>query len=153
MFRPDRQMLMRASMVAQLLCVAVPAQAEIYKCTDAQGKTQYSDAPCGDGATLFVPEAAPAPAGDAQRRMDKTQRLLRAYEAENAERQRAEAEARTAREQASRKCEQSRNRLRFVTEARALYRLDEDGNRVVFSFEEREQSEQQARAEMERWCR
>jgi hypothetical protein len=153
MFRPDRQMLMRASMVAQLLCVAVPAQAEIYKCTDAQGKTQYSDAPCGDDATLFVPEAAPAPAGDAQQRMDKTQRLLRAYEAENAERQRAEAEARTAREQASRKCEQARNRLRFVTEARALYRLDEDGNRVVFSFEEREQSEQQARAEMERWCR
>lgn len=144
---------MRASMVAQLLCVAVPAQAEIYKCTDAQGKTQYSDAPCGDDATLFVPEAAPAPAGDAQQRMDKTQRLLRAYEAENAERQRAEAEARTAREQASRKCEQARNRLRFVTEARALYRLDEDGNRVVFSFEEREQSEQQARAEMERWCR
>lgn len=140
-------------MVALLLCVALAAQAEIYKCTDAQGKTQYSDADCGDDATLFVPEAAPAPAGDAQQRMDKTQRLLRAYEAENAERQRAEAEARTAREQASRKCEQARNRLRFVTEARALYRLDEDGNRVVFSFEEREQTEQQARAEMERWCR
>ena len=103
-------------------------------------------------AISFVPEAAPAPAEDAEQRMDKTQRLLRAYEAENTERKRAQAEARTAREQAVKNCEQARNRLRFVTEARSLYRLDEDGNRVVFSFEEREQREQQARAEVARWC-
>jgi hypothetical protein len=139
--------------LAVLLSTALPVHAEIYKCTDAQGKTQYSDAPCGDGATLFVPEAAPAPAGDAQQRMEKTQRLLRAYEAENMEQERAEAEARDQREQAAKNCEQARNRLRFVSEARSLYRLDEDGNRVVFSFEEREQSEQQARSEVERWCR
>ena len=144
---------MRTIVMALLLCNAATVHADIYKCTDAQGKTQYSDEPCGDGATLFVPEAAPAPAEDAEQRMDKTQRLLRAYEAENTERKRAQAEARTAREQASKNCEQARNRLRFVTEARSLYRLDEDGNRVVFTFEEREQSEQQARAEMERWCR
>ena len=143
---------MRTVTFALLLCAALPAQAEIYKCTDAQGKTQYSDQPCGDGATLFVPEAAPAPAEDSEQRMDKTQRLLRAYEAENTERKRAQAEARTAHEEASKNCEQARNRLRFLTQARSLYRLDEDGNRVVYSFDEREQSEQQARAEVARWC-
>ena len=84
--------------------------------------------------------------------MDRTQRLLRAFDAENAERRQAEAEARTAREEAVKHCEQARNRLRFLTEARSLYRLDEDGNRVVFSFEEREQSEQQARTEVAKWC-
>ncbi len=143
---------MRTIMMALLLCNAATVHADIYKCIDAQGKTQYSDEPCGDGATLFVPEAAPAPAVDAEQRMDKTQRLLRAYEAENTERKRAQAEARTAREEASKNCEQARNRLRFLTQARSLYRLDEDGNRVVCSFEEREQSEQQARAEVARWC-
>ena len=144
---------MRTVLFALLLCAAVPVQAEIYKCTDAQGNIQYSDEPCGDGATLFVPEAAPAPAVDAEQRMDKTHRLLRAYEAENVERKRAQAEARAARQEASKNCEQARNRLRFVTEARSLYRLDEDGNRVVYSFEEREQSEQQARAGVDKWCR
>lgn len=144
---------MRTIVTALLLCTAVAVYAEIYKCTDAQGKTQYSDEPCGDDATLFVPEAAPAPAGDAQQRMDRTQRLLRALDAENAERNRVEAEVRRAREEAVNNCEQARNRLRFLTEARSLYRLDEGGNRVVFSFEEREQSEQQARIEVAKWCR
>ena len=44
------------------------------------------------------------------------------------------------------------NATSTVTGQRPLFALDEDGNRVVYSFEEREQSEQQARAEVARWC-
>ena len=135
-----------------VLLVCTPLQAAIYKCTDAQGDTQYSDEPCGDDTTVFVPRAAPAPAGDAAERMDKTQRLLRAYDVENAERQRQETAARTAQAEAEKNCVTARDRLRNITQARALYRLDEDGNRVVLSFDERAASEQQARAAMERWC-
>ena len=134
------------------LLVSTPLQAAIYKCTDAQGDTQYSDEPCGDDTTVFVPRAAPAPAGDATERMDKTQRLLRAYDVENAERQRQETAARTARAEAETNCVTARDRLRNITQARALYRLDEDGNRVVLSFDERAASEEQARAAVERWC-
>ena len=135
-----------------VLLVCTPLQAAIYKCTDAQGDTQYSDEPCGDDTTVFVPRAAPAPAGDAAERMDKTQRLLRAYDVENAERQRQETAARTARAEAEKNCVTARDRLRNITQARALYRLDEDGNRVVLSFDERAASEEQARAAVERWC-
>jgi hypothetical protein len=39
-----------------------------------------------------------------------------------------------------------------MTQARAHYRLDEDGNRVVLSFAERAAAEEQARAAVERWC-
>ena len=135
-----------------VLLVCTPLQAAIYKCTDAQGDTQYSDEPCGDDTTVFVPRAAPAPAGDAAERMDKTQRLLRAYDVENAERQRQETAARTAQAEAEKNCVTARDRLRNITQARALFRLDEDGNRVVLSFDERAASEQQVRAAMERWC-
>ena len=135
-----------------VLLVCTPLQAAIYKCTDAQGDTQYSDEPCGDDTTVFVPRAAPAPAGDAAERMDKTQRLLRAYDVENAERQRQETAARTAQAEAEKNCVTARDRLRNITQARALYRLDEDGNRVVLSFDERSASEEQARAAVERWC-
>ena len=139
-----------ALLVALLVCT--PLQAAIYKCTDTQGDTQYSDEPCGDDTTVFVPRAAPAPAEDAAERMDKTHRLLRAYDVENAERQRQETAARTTRAEAEKNCVTARDRLRNITQARALYRLDEDGNRVVLSFDERSASEEQARAEVERWC-
>ena len=135
-----------------VLLGCTPLQAEIYKCTDAQGDTQYSDEPCGGNASVFVPRAAPAPAGDAAERADKTQRLLRAYDVENAERQRNSAAAHAAREEAEQKCTRARDRLRGVTQARALYRLDEDGNRVALSFEERAASEEKARTAVARWC-
>ena len=129
-----------------------PLHAEIYKCTDARGDTQYSDEPCGGHATVFVPKAAPAPAGDAAQRLDKTQRLLRAYELENAERQRKETEARTARAESEKNCSRARDHLRNITRARALYRFDEEGNRVALSFDERAASEEEARAAVASWC-
>ena len=82
----------RCLLLPVVLLISTPLQAAIYKCTDAQGDTQYSDTPCGDHASVFVPRVAPAPAGDEAQRLDKTQRLLRAYDIENAERQR-EADA------------------------------------------------------------
>ena len=135
-----------------VLLGSTPLQAEIYKCTDPQGDTQYSDEPCGGNATVFIPRVAPAPAGDAAERMDKTQRLLRAYDVENAERQRQVTAAQAAREEAEKNCTHARDRLRGVTQARAVYRLDKDGNRVALSFEERAASEEKTRAQVERWC-
>ena len=135
-----------------VLLGCAPLQAEIYKCTDAQGDTQYSDEPCGGNASVFVPRAAPAPAVDAAERADKTQRLLRAYDVENAEQQRKETAALAAREEAEQECTRARDRLSGVTQARAVYRLDENGNRVVMSFEERAASEEKARVAVARWC-
>ena len=144
--------MMRHRVLLVVLLACTPLQAAIYKCSDAPGDTQYSDEPCGHNTTVFVPRAAPAPAGDAAERMDKTQRLLRAYDVENAERQRQEIAAQTAREEAENNCAAARDRLRNATRARALYRLDEDGNRVVLSFEERAAAEQQTHAAVAHWC-
>ncbi len=140
-------------LLLSLLLAHAPVHAEIYKCTDAQGHTRYSDTPCGPAATVIVPEAAPPPPADAGVRRDRTERLLRAWDEENAQREQAEAEAQAARDEAASKCQQARNRVRYLTEAQALYRLDEAGNREVYSFAERAQAEEQARAEVARWCR
>ena len=135
-----------------VLLGCTPLQAAIYKCADAQGETEYSDESCGGNASVFVPKTAPAPAGDAAARADKTQRLLRAYDIENADQQRKAVEALAAREEAEQKCTRARDRLRGVTQARAVYRLDDEGNRVVLSFEERAASEEKARSQVEHWC-
>jgi hypothetical protein len=134
------------------LFASTSLQAAIYKCIDADGVTQYRDAPCGQNITRYAPGVVPESAEDAAQRMDKTQRLLRAYDVENAERQRQETAAQTARVEAEKNCVTARDRLQNITRARALYRLDKDGDRVVLSFDERAASEQQARAAVEHWC-
>jgi uncharacterized protein DUF4124 len=61
---------MKSVAVALLLAVALPAQAQLYKCVDARGKIQYSDKPipgCRSEKTIETPapRAAPAPAATA----------------------------------------------------------------------------------------
>src|SRR5205085_11379344 len=56
------------ALVASLLLAAPPAQAQMYKCVDARGKTQYSDKPipgCRSTTTVEPPpkRAAPGAAG------------------------------------------------------------------------------------------
>jgi len=59
---------MRTFTAIVLLALALPAQAQMYKCVDARGKTQYSDKPipgCRTEKTIAAPPppaAAPAPA-------------------------------------------------------------------------------------------
>jgi len=135
-----------------LLIVSGGVFAEIYKCTDAQGSTRYSDKPCAGNATIITPEPAPAVSEDAAGRMDKTQRLLRAYEAEDQEERRQEAEQKAEQEKRERNCARARNYERGVTQANRVFRTDESGQRVVLTDEERAAEEAHARAEVARWC-
>jgi len=81
--------------IAFVICtMASIAHGQVYKCTDATGKTTYSDFPCGSGSTpLKLPDDTKGsntnPNACAQL-LDETQRL--AAEAErNAQRGRAES--------------------------------------------------------------
>src|SRR5947207_13449047 len=65
---------MKWSAMVALLVFALPVQAQMYKCVDARGKTQYSDKPipgCKTERTIEAPPAprpAPAPAAKAKTR-------------------------------------------------------------------------------------
>ena len=68
---------MRSFGLVVLLAFALPAQAQLYKCVDARGKTQYSDKPipgCRAEKTTEVPAppraagSVPAPAAKAKTR-------------------------------------------------------------------------------------
>ena len=141
-----------ALLLALLLLACAPLHADIYKCTGDRGDTQYSDVPCGSNSSVFVPRAAPQTSGDEAQRLEKTRRLLRAYELEHVQEQREAASALAASRTAEEKCNAARARLRGVTQARAVYRLDEEGNRVVLSFDERAAAEEQARMAVANWC-
>jgi hypothetical protein len=140
------------ALLALLALAGTDAAAEIYKCTDASGKTRYTDRPCGAGATVITPRKAAPVDTDSSRRMQQTRKLLRAYEEERREerRQRAEVQAREA--ERERNCREAKNRYRQISEANRVFRLDEDGNRVIMTDEERAASTARARQAVEQWC-
>ena len=135
-----------------LLLVCTGVSAEICKCTDVQGRTQYGDKPCAGSPVIITPRTAPAVSEDTAGRMDKTQRLLRAYEAEHEEVRRAEAEQQAEQEQRKHNCARAQSYQRGVTRASRVYRTDEAGQRIDLTTEERAATEAEARAEVARWC-
>jgi hypothetical protein len=139
-------------LAALALLVSGSAVAEIYKCIDARGATRYSDKPCAGSAVIITPETAPVISEEAAGRMDRTRRLLRAYEAEHEEERRAEAEQQAKLEQRKGNCARAQAYERGVTQASRVYRTDESGQRFDLTTEERAATEARARAEVARWC-
>jgi hypothetical protein len=150
-----------------LLLVASNASlAEIYKCTDAQGKTRYADKPCSDSAVVITPEKAPIVTEDSLRRMDKTQRvtedslrrmdktqrLLRAYDAEHEEERAQKAASKAEKLQRQQKCDEAKHYQRGVTQASRVYAYDKAGQRYDLSTEQRAAEEAMAQEKVEQWC-
>ena len=135
------------------LLMSGPASAQLYKCTDAAGKVQYTDTPCGESAaSIRKPVAPSSPAATQDERMQKTRRLLDAMEAERNEEKRLSEQVRAEKEKRKRNCGIARDRYRQLTTASRLYDLDEEGNRIILNDVERAQAEARARADVEEWC-
>ena len=129
-----------------------PAFAEIYKCTDANGKTRYTDKPCAGESSVFTPKKPPVADEDSDERMHKTRKLLNAMQAERNEKKAAAAEQQAEKERRQRNCNNARDRYRGITQASRLYDLDKEGNRFVMNDAQRAQLTEQARAAVEQWC-
>jgi hypothetical protein len=139
--------------VAVLLgLLAAPAAAEIYKCTDANGRPSYRDTPCGETSTALKKHAAPPGAASPDERRLKTRRLLDAMEAERNRKKRAAAEEQAEKKRRQRNCNNARDRYQRIITASRLYDLDEQGNRIILNDEQRARSTERSRAEVERWC-
>jgi hypothetical protein len=135
-----------------LLLAWLPAVAEIYKCTGADGAVQYGDKPCAGHATIITPAAAPEADAHVAERRRRTDKLLRAYDEEHAEEQRARAEAAAVLQKRRQECARARSFQSRVTRAGSLYRVAEDGSRVDLNDAERAAVLAKARADVARWC-
>ena len=141
-----------AILMVVLLACSTGAWSEIYKCTDAQGGVQFKDSPCGQTSTAIKPSAKSPAVENYDQRMQRTKKLLNAMEAERSEKRVQAEQERDEREKRSRNCHQAQDRLRQITQASSLYRLDEEGNRVVLSDDARARTTAEAQAEVARWC-
>ncbi len=128
----------------------------IYKWVDENGKVHYSDRRSGkDAKNIKLPAAGKASSGATltpEQRWEKQQRLLQAYERKRSEKKQAKLQAAKAKAKAKRNCALARDRLRTVTDAGYLYRVEEDGERRPLSAAARANAEEQTRALVKKWC-
>jgi hypothetical protein len=147
MLRPQRVI----ALGLLLLCSAL-ARGEIYKCTDASGAVQFSDHPCTGVSTYSGRKSAPPDAQGPDEQLQKTRRLLDAMQQEREQAQREKAQQKAAAEKRRHECLDARDDLRNITQASHLYRLDEQGNRVILTDEERKRATESARARVAQSC-
>lgn len=124
-----------------LWAVLVPSPAQVYKWVDEKGVTHYGEhAPQGRKAeALERRPASPGPApGKAAQPAWKEQDLE--FRKRRIEAEQADAKNRQREESLRHACNRARDELAQMRAARQLYRLDDKGERVYQSEEERKAS-------------
>lgn len=101
---------------------------QVFKWTDEKGGVHYGARPPAGVAGQSVRIARPAPLSPAQDpdRREHTERLLRAYEEDRLERQKARKEAASRLKDAQKACNAVRSELKFFRKAEG-YRVSEQG--------------------------
>ena len=125
------------SLFAGLLLAASLCHAELYRWVDEHGQTHFGDQPQHRQPHEIAVRPAPAAPQDPGRRMDKTRRLLNAFQIERQQAREEKAKRQEEMEKRRRKCIQARDNLRQYSESGNIYRLDESGKRVYLSEQQR----------------
>jgi hypothetical protein len=131
--------------------MALPAHAQIYKWTDANGKIQYSDSPpASSRANASVVKTAPAPeTAGKEPSWEEKDREYRSRKAQQNSASRAEESP--AERSSAQQCSEARARIAQFN-GRMIYRLDKNGERVFVEDSERATIEKNARDTIARHC-
>lgn len=150
------QQIARVLLVLSALCLAMSAQAEIYKWVDADGQVHYSErAPEGQAEELNIksaPASSTEPARTPQQRMEQQEKLLRSFAAEREIKEKQKAKQEKAEQERKKRCLQAQDTLFDYKNAGYLYERDATGKRRILSEEEKRQEEEKARKQVKRWC-
>jgi len=142
----------RRLLLAALLA-APAAQAQMYKCLDARGVTQYTDKPCaaGRGGEVDI-RGQPPISGKVTPYREDLRRDERDFQRRESQRER-ERQADEKQAQARQKrCEQQRAQLLRLEEQRRIASVNAKGERVFLDDSSRQQRVEQLRAEIARSC-
>lgn len=132
----------------------LPAQAQVYKCVDASGKTLYLQSPCPAGAKSSTvrtpPPAASAAAPSKPGASPEMEFRKRQQEKAEAEKKTGEqtAEAKTKQEN----CQRAKQNAAQIQAGGRLSRFTEKGEREYLNDAEIEQEKARARSLLEQWC-
>lgn len=129
-----------------LLCTAasLPASADIYRWTDAEGRVHFGDRAPVTGAavqSIEAPAGSATPDPELQRYRERSRKLLEVWDAERRERSAAAAAAALETGERDRACAQLRAELERSRQAAYLVRESAAGAREILDSGERERYE------------
>ena len=147
-------MIPRAIFAAAFLLWAAGAQAQMYKCVDARGATQYSDKPCADGKGKAVDiRGQPPISGTLTPRGADTGTAEADFRRRQIERGREEEALAARAEQQKRRCAELRSQLDLMMRVNTISRVNEKGERVYMDDATRNARVEQLNSEIARDCR
>ena len=116
-------------------------QSEIYKWVDENGMVHFDDRP-GSGnkekIEIKTTGTSSSPNTELQDRVEQEKKLLEIFEEERHEKKLKQAEQREEKKKLEKKCAEAKDYKRTLDESSRLYFLDENGDRVHVSAEEKD---------------
>ena len=140
---------------ARLFFAALPPglPAEIYRWVDENGQVHFEDRSKDQSESGVRRYTTPSSASDTPaQRMEKTRKLLNAYEAERQQAREQQEKQKELAEKRKRSCMTARDNLRQYQSYGGIYRLDKEGNRVYISDQERITLLEQSREKVAEYC-
>lgn len=149
---------MNKSVLLFILLTPLSLHAGVYKWVDDNGKVHYGDQPQSShpGVELNIDVTSPVSRGsgeDQLSREEKRERLLQSMEEDRLDKQEQREKQKALRAQNRQKCNRYRDRMRHYQRANALYKLDQDGNRVYITDTDRAKATKKLQAQIDRYCK
>ena len=142
------------ALVAIMLLLAAPAQAQMYKCVDAKGVTQYTDKPCAAGKGREVDiRAQPPISGKLESYGSDVNSAERDFRGRQQQRERDAQQEAAADAARANRCGQLRSEHQRWISVNRIFVTDDKGERRYLSDAERQARTAQYEAEIARNCR
>lgn len=153
---PSLKLLLVASLCLSAALLQSPARGEMYKWTNAAGEVQYTQTPPPGGIKTEVIQGAPPPADDPDKITEKLQNEVEAMDETRASQEKASKEKSLRQEidaAYEKNCISSRNNLATLQEGGRKRYLTPDGQVIRLSEEERQQRINEAKDQIDEFCK
>jgi len=127
------------------------SSAGIYKWTDSDGNIHYGDRPKVSAKEIKV-DTGHKPDPEFGKHQQKRDRILEVFDQERLEKRADNALAAQVKSEQQQKCIEAQERLEQYKTAGYLYKLDDDGNRVILENEEHANALENAQDSVDNWC-
>jgi hypothetical protein len=150
------KLLLAASLCISAALLQSPARGEMYKWTNAAGEVQYTQVPPPGGIKTEIIQGAPPPADDPDKINEKLQNEVDAMD-ETLSRQEEALEEKNLRKEKDetyeKNCISARNNLAALQEGGRKRYLTADGQVIHLSEEERQQRINEAKDQIDEFCK
>jgi hypothetical protein len=144
----------RLAILALGLALAPLAGAQLYKYTDKDGKTVYTDQPppTADSKQIRVQPAAPAPSAPAKSALERDKEVQKARDADKDKSKKAEDEAKNAAAKQA-NCNVAKQQYQHYLDGGKIYQYNAAGERELMSDDQIDSARARSKRELDEACK